>query len=151
MKKILLIVLLIFCSNIIAQESLIGNWKTIEANGSHFSIDRNDSIVLYDNYKRTKVSEQDNKAFIRSDYSNNIFVFAIEGDFKLYRNENPRSLEFVGKYTLQNQNILFKVKNKANIELNKKAEFYFKKGELYLKMYAEGNSPINFVLERIEN
>ena len=156
MKAIMtsLLILTLF-SKTFGQEttSLIGKWKTIEVNAENFSITRNDSIVFPEKWKpRNKIYLQDRSAHLRTTYSDNIFIFTREGNFQLYRNENPRTIIFDGKFETQTENkILFNVKNIAKIDMETTAEYYFKNGELYLKMYAENNGPINYILTKVDN
>ncbi|MES2411932.1 MAG: hypothetical protein V4535_10870 [Bacteroidota bacterium] len=156
MRLLLTLILFTFFSKTIGQEkTLFGKWKTVEVSDSegNFRVTRNDSIILPEAWKnRTKVALQDNRARIRMDYSKNIFIFTAENGFYLYRSENPRSKIFEGTFKTQNENeILFDVKNMANIEVHPTASYYFKDGELYLSMYTQNNNPVNYVLVRVEN
>lgn len=119
----------------------------------NFAFHRNDSIDFPEKFKnRSKVSLQNERARIRSTYSKNIFVFTDDGKFYLYRSENPRTIIFDGEFKVQNESkILFTVKNTARQNVETTAEYYSKNGELYLKMYAENNGPVNYVLTKFEN
>lgn len=152
MKKILLFIILASFAKTFSQEStsLIGKWKTLEVSDKNFSIKRNDSIILPEKWKtRSKVALQDERARIRTNYSENIFIFTSEKNFSLYRSENPRTLIFDGKFTIQNDEILLNVKNSGRQDVETKAEYYFENGELHLKMYTENNNPVHYTLQRI--
>lgn len=150
--KILILLLSFYYSHTVfcQQNTVVGKWKTMEVTTDNFRIDRNDSIILPEKSKnRTKIGLQDQKAMIRSDYANNVFVFTAANEFYFYKNENGRTLTFDGTYTLDAQGkISLHVKNSGRQDVQINAEYYFKNGAFYLKMYAGRNHPIDYVLEK---
>ena len=146
--------MLTFFAKAFSQESLslIGKWKTLEVSAENFIVNRNDSIILPEELKNySKVSLQNRRAHIRTYYSKNIFVFE-DNDFYLYKNENPRTIIFDGKFKITSENkIIFNVKNIARQDVETTAIYHFENGELHLKMYAENNSVINYVLTKVED
>ena len=133
--------------------TLSGTWKPIIVSSEDFYIDaKKDSIALSDKMKKVysgKVSLQNEKAHLRMNYSKNTFVFEQNKDFYFYLGENLNVPIFKGKYETDKENLKLSVVNRSNISLEKKAAFYFENGLLYLTMHLETNSPVNYVLEKV--
>lgn len=153
MRQLLFIFIIVAFSETHAQETnlLAGKWKTVSVSeANRFAAFGKDSIVLLDGMNRSKVSEQDNKAGIRMTYAQNVFVFTATNEFYQYYTDSPRTIIFDGHYKIpETGQLILSVKNTAKIDVSIKAQYYFKGGKLYLKMYANRNYPIDYVLERV--
>jgi|GEM_PF-5100514 len=153
MNKILSILILLTTVSIFGQTdpALTGKWKTIEAGDSNFHV-RNDTITFPKSYKPySSEALQNKRAGILMDYAKNIFVFTADNRFQLFLTEDPRTLNVDGKYNITEKGkLLLKVIYPAKIEIDKHAEYTFKDGKLHLKMHAERQEGVNYVLEKIE-
>ena len=153
MKKILLILILLNTVSIFGQTdaTLTGKWKTIEASDSNFHV-RNDTITFPESYKPySNEALQNKRAGILMDYAQNIFVFTADNGFQYFLSENPRTLTFDGTYHITEKGkLLLKVTYPGKIKIEKRAEYIFKDGKLHLKMDAERQEGVNYVLEKIE-
>lgn len=133
---------------------IFGTWKPIIVSSEDFYMDaKKDSISLSGKMKNvysTAVSLQNEKAHLRMNYSKNTFVFEKNKDFYFYLGENLNVPIFKGKYKTEKGNLKLEVINRSNISLEKKATFYFENGLLYLTMHLETNSPVKYVLEKME-
>jgi hypothetical protein len=153
MNKILSILILLTTLSIVGQTdpALTGRWKTIEAGDSNFHV-RNDTITFPESYKPySNEALQNRLAGILMDYAKNIFVFTADNGFQLFLTEDPRTLTFDGKYySTEKGKLLLKVTSRPKIELEKRAEYFFKDGKLHFKMHAERQEGVDYVLEKIE-
>ena len=152
MKKLLSSLFLVVLTAMSGQDkpSLVGRWQTVSVTDpTHFAA-RKDSVVLLDGIKRSKVSEQDNKASVRTLYAKNVFVFSAAGDFLQYYSDNPRTLVFEGQFTNpENGELILNLKNRAKQRITITAQYRFESGQLHLKMYSNRTYPIEYVLERV--
>ena len=153
MKKIISILILLTTFSISGQTdpALTGKWKTIEASDSNFHV-RNDTITFPESYKPySSAALQDKRAGILMDYAKNIFVFTADNGFQLFLTEDPRTLNIEGKYNIiEKGKLLLKVISPAKTEIEKRAEYTLKDGKLYIKMHAERQEGVDYVLEKIE-
>lgn len=152
MKKILSILILLTTVSIFGQTDpeLTGKWRTIEASDSNFHV-RNDTITFPKSYKPYSGEALQNKrAGILMDYAKNVFIFTADNGFQLFLTEDPRTLNIDGEYKITEKGkLLLKVIHPAKIEIEKRAEYSFKDGKLYLKMHAERQEGVDYVLEKI--
>lgn len=155
---LLFILLLAIISESYAQENapLVGKWKVIAAQSENFFLDvKNDTIIVSEKVKklyRTKVGMQDEKASIRSTHSYKIFVFTDKNEFFEYVSDKSKVKYFSGTYAIYDQNkIALDVINLAKTSIKKKATFYLKENFLHLTMHVETNSPVEYILEKVEN
>ncbi|RZJ71747.1 hypothetical protein [Flavobacterium sp.] len=152
MKKFLITLIILATVSTFGQTdpALTGKWKTIEASDSTFHV-RNDTITFPKSYKPySGAALQDKRAGILMDYAKNIFVFTPDNGFQLFLTEDPRTLNINGKYKISEKGkLLLKVTYNPKMEIEKRAEYFFKDGKLHLKMHAERQEGVDYVLEKI--
>jgi len=136
--------------------SIVGKWKVVSVTSDQFFSDvKNDTIIVSNEVKRlypNSVGMQNEIASIRTMHSYKIFVFTDRNEFFEFISAKSEVKLFSGTYTIYDENkMTLDVENLAKIKLKKQATFNLQDNLLHLTMHVETNSPIKYVLEKVEN
>ncbi len=148
-KKIILIISLIFVQILFGQEnSIIGTWNTVSVSNDMFQMNEKKEFSLTEKGKIIHNSKNE-ILNLKLGYSENQFVFTENNDFYVKLSGESKYYVFKGKYGIDEKNKIINVnlRNSAGTEMKKHFKYSFENNLLKLDTYF-GGEPTQYLLKR---